>query len=64
MNQRLKQHSHAQLGTLFGAIYGLVGQKIAGTNPYGLVAVMTFQAFFTNYLIIFKPRYQGVGIVG
>lgn len=52
------------LGTLFGAIYGLVGQKIAGTNPYALVAVMTFQALFTNYLIIFAPRYQGVGIVG
>lgn len=55
---------HHKLGTLFGALYGLVGQKIAGTNPYALVAVMTFQAFFTNYLIVFAPRYQGVGIVG
>ncbi|KAK9893742.1 hypothetical protein P389DRAFT_107891 [Cystobasidium minutum MCA 4210] len=52
------------IGTFSGAIYGLIGQKIAGRNPYGLVAVMTFQAFFTNYLIIFRPRYQGIGIVG
>lgn len=50
-------------GTLLGAFYGLVGQIIVGTNPYGLVAVMVVSSLVTDYMILEKPRVAYLGIV-
>lgn len=51
------------LGTLLGALYALAGHAISQGSPYGLVAFMTAQSLFTDYLIVFRPRFANLGTV-
>lgn len=54
---------YRMMGTLAGALYGFVGQKIAGENPYALVAVIMVSSAITDYLVLRRPRFAYFGIV-